>query len=179
MSSEGFSRGRGLPAFLSKIMVIVGVLPGVLYIVFMSQVVLAQAGGSSRVLSGVVLTAMDEAVPGVTIVVATPSGDLTTVTNAEGAFAITAFAGTVRLRLSGKNIASVTREIGPGEATANLRLVIEYVIPPIHESMVIVASSLEPAVERCNGEVYSSSLFSRDDQLFDTLAAGINAGRLI
>ena len=71
----------------------------------------------------------------------------------------------------------VTRQIAAGETTENLRLLVEYVVPPIHESIVIVDSSLDPGVERRNEEVYRGTLFSRDDQLFDTLAAGINAGQ--
>jgi outer membrane receptor protein involved in Fe transport len=138
--------------------------------------VAAQAAGA-RVLSGVVLTPGDEAVPGVTILVASSGGELRTVSDAEGGFRLTVPDGVMTLRLSGKNIAPVTREIAAGGAAENLRLVVEYVVPPVHESMVIVDSSLEPGVERRNEEVYRGTLFSRDDQLFDTLAAGINAGQ--
>src|SRR4029077_4529310 len=50
-------------------------------------------------------------------------------------------------------------------------------IAPIHESMVITATSLEPEIDRRNGTIYKNTLFVRDDQIFDTLAAGINAGQ--
>ena len=116
-------------------------------------------------------------VPGVTVLVTTPSGDLKTVSDSDGAFRLAVPDGAIRLKLSGENIAPFMKSIALNEATENLRLVIEYVVPPIHESMVIVASSLEPGVERRNEEIYRSTLFSRDDQLFDTLAAGINAGQ--
>src|SRR5258708_38966679 len=43
--------------------------------------------------------------------------------------------------------------------------------------MVISASQLNPTIDQRNDNVYKSSLFSRDDQIFDTLAAGINAGQ--
>jgi hypothetical protein len=60
---------------------------------------------------------------------------------------------------------------------ANLRLQVSYTIPSVHESMVISASVLNPAIDQRNDNVYKSTLFSRDDQIFDTLAAGINAGQ--
>jgi outer membrane receptor protein involved in Fe transport len=151
-------------------------LAGALCLLIASHVVAAQAVGS-RVLSGVVHTSGDELVPGVIITVVAPNGELSTISDAEGGFRLTVPDGMLVLKLSGKNIAPVTRNIAPGEATQNLRLLIEYVVAPIHESMVIVDSSLQPGVERRNEEVYRSTLFSRDDQLFDTLAAGINAGQ--
>lgn len=46
-----------------------------------------------------------------------------------------------------------------------------------HESLVIVGGTLDPAIERRNDGVYRDSLFPRDDQLFHTLDAGINAGQ--
>ena len=50
-------------------------------------------------------------------------------------------------------------------------------IPPIHTSIVITASPTQPDVDRRNSEVFSRTLFSRDDQIFHVLDAGINAGQ--
>jgi hypothetical protein len=44
-------------------------------------------------------------------------------------------------------------------------------------STVIVSSTLDPGIDRRNGEVYNKTLFARDDQLLETLSAGINAGQ--
>lgn len=140
------------------------------------QVAVAQAG-SSRVLSGTVVTAKAELAPAVTIVVSSSSGQVSIVTDAEGCFRLAVPGGEITLQLSGKNIASATKQIAATETTENLRLLIEYVVPPIHESIIILDSSFEPSVDRRNEEIYRGSLFSRDDQLFDTLAAGINAGQ--
>jgi outer membrane receptor protein involved in Fe transport len=136
----------------------------------------AQAAGP-RVFSGVVVTSGGEVVPGVSVAVTTPGGELQAASDAGGGFRLAVPEGTLTLKLSGKNVAPVLREFPAGEATENLRLVVEYVVPPVHESIVIVDSSLEPGVERRNEAVYRDTLFSRDDQLFDTLAAGINAGQ--
>ncbi len=51
------------------------------------------------------------------------------------------------------------------------------VIPPIHTSIVITASPIEPNIDRRNSEVFDRTLFSRDDQVFHVLDAGINAGQ--
>jgi hypothetical protein len=151
-------------------------LAAIFCLLIASHIIAAQSA-SQRVLSGVVVTARDELVPGVTVIVVSPGGELTTVSDAEGSFRLIVPDGALSLKLSGENIAPLTKRIAPGEASENLRLIIEYVVPPIHESMVIVDSSLEPGVERRNEEIYRGTLFSRDDQLFDTLAAGINAGQ--
>ena len=109
--------------------------------------------------------------------VTTLSGDFKTVSDAGGTFRLAVPEGAITLRLSGENIEPIVKRIALHEPTENLRLVIEYLVEPIHESVVIVASSLEPGIEQRNEEIYRSTLFSRDDQLLDTLAAGINAGQ--
>ena len=50
-------------------------------------------------------------------------------------------------------------------------------IPPVHTSVTITASPVEPGFDRRNSEVFSQTLFSRDDQIFQALDAGINAGQ--
>jgi hypothetical protein len=54
---------------------------------------------------------------------------------------------------------------------------VSYLIPPLHDTIVIEASALEPGIARRNDAVYKNTLFSRDDQIFQTLEAGINAGQ--
>lgn len=130
-----------------------------------------------RVLSGVVVTARDELAAGVVVTVTSDTGEVSAVSDAEGGFRLEVPAGVLTVRLTGKNVRPSVRRLAAGEATEGLRLLLEYVVPPVHESVVIVASSSDPSVERRNEEVYRGTLFSRDDQLFDTLAAGINAGQ--
>lgn len=145
--------------------------------VLVAHGIAAAQGAGARVVSGVVVTAMDEAVPGVTVHIDAPGSASSAVSDAEGRFRLAAPEGALTLRLDGKNLMPLSRRINAGESSENLRLQIEYVVPPVHESVVIVDSSLDPGVERRNEEVYRGTLFSRDDQLFDTLAAGINAGQ--
>ncbi len=47
----------------------------------------------------------------------------------------------------------------------------------VRTSITVTDKVLEPGVDRRNSEVFSRTLFSRDDQVFHTLDAGINAGQ--
>ncbi len=49
--------------------------------------------------------------------------------------------------------------------------------PVVRTSVVITAAPLEPSLDRRDGEVFKQTLFSRDDQVFHLLNAGINAGQ--
>ncbi|MSV27923.1 MAG: hypothetical protein EXQ52_04150 [Bryobacterales bacterium] len=51
------------------------------------------------------------------------------------------------------------------------------VIPVLRQSIVITASPVEPTLDRRNAEVFDRTLFSRDDQVFHLLDAGIDAGQ--
>lgn len=50
-------------------------------------------------------------------------------------------------------------------------------IAPLHTSITITATPVDPAFDRRNTEIFSQTLFSRDDQVFQALDAGINAGQ--
>src|SRR6476659_1672825 len=50
-------------------------------------------------------------------------------------------------------------------------------IEPLKTTIVITARPVEPGIDRRNSEVLTRTLFSRDDQIFHVLDAGINAGQ--
>ena len=52
----------------------------------------------------------------------------------------------------------------------------ETAIPVLKQSIEVKAMPIEPAVDRRNSEVYTRTLFTRDDQVFHLLDAGISAG---
>jgi hypothetical protein len=131
----------------------------------------------TRTLSGVVVTQQNELVPGVTLTVRTSSGEQETVSDGEGNFRLTVPNEPLSIKVSGKNIEPSVRMIGANEASENLQIKITYVIPPIHEDVVINATALDPTIDLRNDAVYKNTLFLRDDQLFQTLNAGINAGQ--
>ena len=68
-------------------------------------------------------------------------------------------------------------QLGLADRTQNLKIAVEFVIPPIHESLVITETVLEPSIDRRDDVIYKSTLFSRDDQVFQTLDAGISLGQ--
>lgn len=51
------------------------------------------------------------------------------------------------------------------------------VVEPLVETITITATPLGPKIDLRNGEAFSETLFTRDDQLFHLLDAGINAGQ--
>ena len=66
------------------------------------------------------------------------------------------------------------RIVNASSRADDVQLRVRYTIPPLQESLVISATALSPTIDQRNDAVYTKTLFSRDDQIFDTLAAGIN-----
>jgi TonB-dependent Receptor Plug Domain len=131
----------------------------------------------SRVVSGTVVTDKDEVIPGVIVVAESPSGRAEGTTGSNGEFRLAAPSGPLRLNVVGKYVVFSEQILNPAEPSQGLRLQVSYVIPSVHENLVISATALNPTIDQRNDTVYKSTLFSRDDQIFDTLAAGINTGQ--
>ncbi|MFN0110949.1 MAG: carboxypeptidase-like regulatory domain-containing protein, partial [Blastocatellia bacterium] len=130
-----------------------------------------------RTLTGAVVTGKNEAVVDVTVIARSASGERKIVTDAEGRFRLQVPNEAITLRVEGRNIAERELTISTGDKADNLRIEVEYVIPKIHDGLVISASQLDPAIDRRNETIYRDTLFSRDDQVFHTLDSGINAGQ--
>jgi len=127
--------------------------------------------------SGVVLDEKNELVPGATVEIKSGTNVVEAETDAQGQFSVEAPACPCQLTVSGKYIASAAQSLDAFSSRKNLELHIHYVIEPVHDSMVITATALDPSIDRRNTEVYKKTLFERDDQLLETLSAGINAGQ--
>ena len=69
------------------------------------------------------------------------------------------------------------RIFAPTETLENVQIKISYVVSPINESVTIEDDTLTPEIEQRNDTIYKNTLFGRDDQLIQTLNAGINAGQ--
>lgn len=136
------------------------------------------AAQTVRTISGTVVTAHDDVVRGVKIAVRTSTGEKEATSDEDGRFNLEVLCGEpIVLRVTGKNIAAQELTIGVAEPSENLRIEISYVIPKIHDGLVISASQLDPTIDRRNDTVFRDTFFSRDDQAFHTLDAGINAGQ--
>lgn len=140
------------------------------------QLTPAQIKGG-RILSGVVITQKNEAVEGASLTVMTSSGETQVKSGPDGSFRAEVPGGPITLRVGGQYIAPRELQLGKGDRTQGLKITIDFLIPPIHESLVITATVLEPSIDRRDGVVYKSTLFSRDDQVFHTLDAGISLGQ--
>ncbi|HKQ73588.1 MAG TPA: TonB-dependent receptor [Blastocatellia bacterium] len=138
---------------------------------------IAAPAQSQRTLSGAVTTARGETVAGATITVRCSAGELTATSDGEGNFKLNVPAEPLVVKITGKNLIPLERKIDARELAEQLRFEVRYSIPPIHDSLVISASQLDPVIDRRNEAVYRDTLFSRDDQVFHTLDAGINAGQ--
>jgi outer membrane receptor protein involved in Fe transport len=130
-----------------------------------------------RTLSGYILTQQNELLPGVTVIARSATGEVRTVSDAEGRFRLSVPRGSLTVRFEGKNVTPLEQIIGPNNPTENLQIKITVVLAPIQESVVIQDTALNPTIDQRNDTIYKNTLFLRDDQLADTLNAGINAGQ--
>ena len=132
---------------------------------------------NTRSFSGTIVTQQFELVPNVTVEVETSGKNLTVVSDAEGAFLLQVPAESLSVKFSGNNIEPFTRIFTANDNLANVQIKISFVVPPVNESVVIEDNTLAPDLERRNESIYNNTLFGRDDQIIQTLNAGINAGQ--
>jgi TonB-dependent Receptor Plug Domain len=137
----------------------------------------SQTAGPTRPVSGVVMTEQGEVVPKVTVTAESSGGTVQTVTDSDGNFHMRAPLSALRLKVSVKYVVAQEKTLGVSEISEGLVLSIRYTIPIVHENLIISAIALNPTIDQRNDTVYKDTLFSRDDQLMDTLAAGINTGQ--
>lgn len=149
----------------------------VLSILIFSTAGAAQQSNAARKLSGAIITQRFELVPNVTVEARTSEAILTTTSDAEGGFMLEVPAEPLIVKFYGSNIAPFTRVFGADENLENLQIKAVYTIPLIAESVTIEADALTPEIETRNETTYKNTLFGRDDQLIQTLNAGINAGQ--
>lgn len=136
--------------------------------------VLAQ---NTRTFSGTVVTQQFELIPNVSIEIETSSGKINATTDADGEFSVQVPNEPLSVKFFGNNIAPVTRIFAVTDTLIYLQVKTNFVVRPINENVTIEANILTPEVEQRNDTIYKNTLFGRDDQLVQTLNAGINAGQ--
>lgn len=149
----------------------------VLALVFTALLSVRAFSQSPKQLSGTVVTHQFEFVPGVNIEIDAGGQKLNTTSGAEGRFSIAVPNGPLMVTFSGKNIPPVTLNFSTSDNISDIQAKIAYRIAPISESVTIQSDALTPDIEFRNGTIYKNHLFGRDDQLIQTLNAGINAGQ--
>jgi hypothetical protein len=86
-------------------------------------------------------------------------------------------AGRYSVTAEAANLRPVTIEIALQDGTM-AEVALNFTdLASVRESIVITSTSIEPAIEQRNAEVFNRTLFTRDDQIFQQLNAGINTGQ--
>jgi hypothetical protein len=132
---------------------------------------------AARLISGIVIDERSAVLIGATVTAQWITGSLSTLTNGQGAFSMRVPPGSVTLSVTGTFVGSFRQLLASDAPSEGLRLQIRYVIPREQQTLVITATAADPAIDRRNDTIYKNTLFLRDDQLFETLDSGINAGQ--
>jgi hypothetical protein len=98
-------------------------------------------------------------------------------TDRNGAFHLVAPRVPLTITVVGNYLQFKPLPLEMNQTSEGLELLVNYFIAPVQQNLVISATALNPTIDQRNDNVYKSALFSRDDQIFDTLASGINAGQ--
>ncbi|MEP6903098.1 MAG: TonB-dependent receptor plug domain-containing protein [Actinomycetota bacterium] len=131
-----------------------------------------------RTFSGTVLTQQFELVPNVTVEVQTSNGKLNVQSDAEGRFLLQVPNESLSVKFFGKHISPVTRIFAVTDTITDLQIKISYIIAPVNENVTIRANPLTPEIEQRNEEAFKNKIFvARDDQVIQSLNAGISAGQ--
>jgi len=132
---------------------------------------------TDRLVSGVIVDERSAVLVGVAVSAQWAKGSRTTTTNGQGVFSMRVPSGPVTLTVAARSIGTFHQALAADAPSEGLRLQIHYVIPKDQQTLVITATAADPAIDRRNDSVYKNTLFLRDDQLFETLDSGINAGQ--
>jgi outer membrane receptor protein involved in Fe transport len=132
---------------------------------------------STKTFSGAIVTQQFELVPNVNIEIETSGEKITAKSDKEGLFSVKIPNEPINVKFSGNNIEPFTRIFAPSDKLENIQIKVTYVVPPISEKVVIEDNALSPEIETRNDSIFNNTLFGRDDQLIQTLNAGINAGQ--
>ncbi|HEY1241815.1 MAG TPA: TonB-dependent receptor [Bryobacteraceae bacterium] len=135
------------------------------------------AFGSSGI-SGKVLDPKGNLVVGAAVRLETAAGPvLATVTDADGRYQFSSVPdGDYSLVAQAPGFAATTEKLTLLSQMALHDIALKQLASQ-RESIVITANSVEPQIDRRNAEVFNRTLFARDDQIFQQLDAGIDAGQ--
>src|SRR5688572_6871566 len=117
---------------------------------------------NSRTISGMIVTAKDESVGGVSVTARFGNEEKRALANEDGEFRLDVPDQAVTLQIERQHVRTRQVEVATTGNVTDLRIEVEFVIPPIHQSLVITTTDLDPTVATYNDEVYRKALFSRN-----------------
>ena len=103
---------------------------------------------AQQTITGTVLDEKNQTVQGAEVIAHSTSGEMKTQTDSEGRFSLPDLAGPITLRVSGKYITSEEKTLDSSSPRQNPELHIHYAIGRVHDSIVITATALDPAIDR-------------------------------
>ncbi len=132
------------------------------------------AGG----VSGRVLDPQGNPVPGASLLLESQSGyRATAAADRLGRYAFLALpAGDYRIQAEAPGLSAAVERFFVAQSAVVLDLKLSQLAAQ-HQSVVITATAVEPQIDMRNSEVFDRTLFTRDDQALQQLAAGIDAGQ--
>jgi outer membrane receptor protein involved in Fe transport len=127
-------------------------------------------------LSGHVTDPQGKAVSGAVLQLFVPGAPIEVRTDGNGRYLIrNPPVGTYPLTVTASGFTPVTKSI---QLPRPVELDLQFELIESHaDSLVITAKPIEPAIDMRNAEVFNRTLFTRDDQVFQQLSAGIDAGQ--
>ncbi len=128
--------------------------------------------------SGRVVDPQGNVVAAATVTLQTASGySLTATSDAEGHYRISAVHdGDYQIQAESPGLSGAAQKLILRGASVEKDVVLSHLATQ-HQSIVITANKMEPAIDLRNAEVFNRTLFTRDDQVLQQLNAGINAGQ--
>jgi len=136
-------------------------------------ILLAAAGRAQSSLHGQVLDPQGQAVGGAKVTL--QPGGLETRSDSAGNYMLHPAPGVYTVQVEVAAFVTVTRQVA---VSADDRLDLRFEkVAAQRASLVISAKTTEPAIDLRNSEVFNRTLFTRDDQVFQQLNAGIDAGQ--
>ena len=140
----------------------------------------AARGSAEAGISGVVSDPSGKIVAGATVQLrpAAPRESIAeTHTDELGRYSFVAVPGAYELAIDAPGFVRSARPVVVS-ADGTLRIDLRFDrLTPRRESMVVTAKTTEPTIDLRNAEVFDRTLFTRDDQVFQQLDAGIDAGQ--
>ena len=130
--------------------------------------------------SGRITDPQGKTVPGATVKLVLPNDSTVTETRTDdvGQYSIgNLAAGQYRIVATAAGFAAVIKDISLAEGQAASAGLQFEKLAAQSQSIVIEARVVEPSVDLRNSEVFDRTLFTRDDQVFQQLNAGINVGQ--
>lgn len=145
-----------------------------------SKTVLAQEpttiNTQSHTLKGRVIDQEKKApIAGIKVKITTTNDSVETLTDDQGNYSIEVSETSGTITISGNNLVEKTIDFSSDKQSINLET--NYVIPNVHQTIVIKADSLEPQINRQDETLYKEGFPARDDQVLFQFGSGINAGQ--